>query len=752
MMAANLAAPIGRTVDMDAERQSQVAFYLTGKRQGAGLGAVEGPNLRPALLAGYRDLTQLRYDYPLVLLREAVAKSYVQCLSGVVDGVVGEISRDDDSGRPAKHLLRLEQEIRTLLASGATGALTGLWDTAAGRLAARGDDALKECLKRARAALKVDGEVVDCDRELPMRLLRHAWSVVQDAKARTVCDELRQLTLKLSDILAGDLVRSEAGRSPRSLQAAVGAAHGEVFDFDALSRVLAKAAPKAAMPPARRRRIQWLLSVLQSQRFFAVPGSASREQVYSFVFDSCTSALAAYRERLPKMVELAKAMAVARLEVEGEYKEAVHDAFFKDFGADGLAPDESLRFPDLLIHTGAEKLTAGENDTLMEILSAGLPAKVLAQADDLLEESPVGGDAHLAFGVRSRQLVNMAIGLNEVYVLQSAGSHLYQFRDRILKAMSYAGPALISVYSGAGGKTGGLPPYLNAAAAMESRVFPAFVYDPAAGANWAVRFELDVNSQAELDWPVHGFAYEDEKHQRMEASVAFTLADFAACDARYARHFALVPRARWNGSMAPVDECLETGQKGAPERIPCLQMVDRDNVLHKVIVDDKLVRAAQRCREAWHSLQELGGIHNSHAAKLLAREREVWKEEGKREAATRAVAAVPAATPAVAAAPAAPAAAAPAAAVEPEEKRSPDDAYIESARCTTCNECTQINDKMFAYDENKQAHIANPDAGTYRQLVEAAESCQVSIIHPGKPRNPNEPGLEELLKRAEPFL
>jgi hypothetical protein len=45
----------------------------------------------------------------------------------------------------------------------------------------------------------------------------------------------------------------------------------------------------------------------------------------------------------------------------------------------------------------------------------------------------------------------------------------------------------------------------------------------------------------------------------------------------------------------------------------------------------------------------------------------------------------------------------------------------------------------------------DPDAGTYRQLVEAAESCQVAIIHPGKPKNPDEPGLEELLKRAEAF-
>ena len=59
---------------------------------------------------------------------------------------------------------------------------------------------------------------------------------------------------------------------------------------------------------------------------------------------------------------------------------------------------------------------------------------------------------------------------------------------------------------------------------------------------------------------------------------------------------------------------------------------------------------------------------------------------------------------------------------------------------------------MFAYDANQQAHIVDPDAGTYRELVEAAESCQVAVIHPGKPRNPAEPGLEELLKRAEPFL
>ena len=89
--------------------------------------------------------------------------------------------------------------------------------------------------------------------------------------------------------------------------------------------------------------------------------------------------------------------------------------------------------------------------------------------------------------------------------------------------------------------------------------------------------------------------------------------------------------------------------------------------------------------------------------------------------------------------------------VEAKQHNS-DDPYIETARCTTCNECTQVNPKMFAYNNEKQAYIADPNAGTYRQLVEAAEGCQVSIIHPGKPRNAKEPGLDELIKRAEPFM
>jgi len=737
---------------MEADTQAHVAFFLTGRLPSEHLDAVDGLGLRPALFAGYRELTQLRYDFPLLLVAGRTDKLFAQSLSGLIDSALATVARGSDGERIRKHVLRLEQEIRVLAAGGTAASFSALWDKAAGRLAKAADKSFEDSLRRTRAAIKFDGEVADCDAALPSRLLRHAWAAVQKQKCEGFRKDLDRLVLKLSDILKADFERSEAGRSAKHLEAAVGSGFVDAFDFDAMSRMLSKALPKDQFPESRRKRIRELLDVLGTQQFFPSPAAPAKKgggaKHYCFLFDTCADALSAFRERMPKLIELAKAIAITELEIDGQYSESKHDALFEQFGANGLDPQDLAPFPDYLVCVNAEKMQAVEHAQLMEILSSGLPIKVLLQIDDVVEESP-NGEGSLTAGMRARQIANMAIGLNEVYVLQSASSNLFRFRERMLRGLSYRGPALFSVFSGASGKASGLPPYLMSAAAMESRAFPAFTYDPSAGANWASRFYLEANSQVDLDWPIQGFAYEDEQHQKVSEDLAFTLVDFFASDRRYARHLARVPREKWNGSMIPVDESLSRERKGLPDKVPSLLMVDADNVLQKVIVDERLLREARRCREMWHSLQELGGVHNSHAEKLLAREKKAWEERMQQEAETHA-AAVPAAAAVASSASAASAAAS--APVEEEPQRSPDEAYIETARCSTCNECTTLNSKMFAYDGNKQAYIADINAGTYAQLVEAAESCQVSVIHPGKPRNPKEPGLEELLKRAEPFL
>ena len=62
-----------------------------------------------------------------------------------------------------------------------------------------------------------------------------------------------------------------------------------------------------------------------------------------------------------------------------------------------------------------------------------------------------------------------------------------------------------------------------------------------------------------------------------------------------------------------------------------------------------------------------------------------------------------------------------------------------------------MNPALFVYDGNKQVRIGDAKAGTFAQLVKAAESCPAKCIHPGTPMNPDEPGLADLLPRAARF-
>jgi hypothetical protein len=740
---------------VDADNNAIVSFFLTGRRTDRQLDAVDGLALRPALFAGYRDLTELRYDFPVVLVDGRADQDCVESLSGAVDAALAKTAQGADADRIRKHALRIEQKIRILVSAGTAGSLRALWDQAARQLGEADDGPLADTARRVAGAFAVDGEVVDCDARMPARMVAHAWAAGQQRKAHELRRRIERLVLRLSDILKADDERSVEARSAAHLASSIGPGFGGAFDFDALSAMLSSL-PRDPLSDARRRRIEWLLLVLRGQVFFPsdrVAGTAA-SAAQSLFFQSCGEALTAWRERMPARIELAKALAIAELEVDGLYSEARHDALFAEFGANGLERDELGQFPDYLVALDATTMTAAEHDRLMDLFFSRLPIKVLLQIDDILEPSQAR-EPGATVGVRSRQLANMAIGLNEVYVLQSSSSNLFRYRARLMNALDYRGPALISVFSGASGTASGLPAYLVSAAAMESRAFPAFVYDPSSGADWASRFSLDANPQVALDWPIQGFRYEDEEHQGVSEDVAFTYVDFAAADRRYAAHLARIPRSRWNGGTAPVDEALARERKGFPDKVPSVMMVDCDDRLQRIVVDEWLVREARRCREMWHSLQELGGIHNSHAEKLLARERQAWEARMKEQAE-----ALAAASPSVGAAagspsPAASSATQPAAAVaaaEPEPERSPDVAWIDTPRCSSCEECIHINNRMFAYDGNKQAFIADVAAGTYAQLVEAAESCQVAIIHPGKPANASEPGLEELLKRAEPFL
>ena len=82
-----------------------VRFHLTGESNGDT--RREQPGLRSALLAPYRDLSELRYDYPLVLIERDADGVFVRSLSSVVNSVLEEIAPAGAEGervRPAGEL------------------------------------------------------------------------------------------------------------------------------------------------------------------------------------------------------------------------------------------------------------------------------------------------------------------------------------------------------------------------------------------------------------------------------------------------------------------------------------------------------------------------------------------------------------------------------------------------------------------------------------------------------------------------
>lgn len=761
-MTDTISTPVSGGAHKRHDEQDRASFYLAGRRMDTHLGNVEGLGLRSVQFAPYRHLADLRYDFPLVLADGSDVHSTLISLSGMVDDLLRTVAVGEDGDRIRHHAMILEREIRSRADHG-SARLSVVWAESVRAITeGTADDEVADSLGRLSAARHVDGELVGCVRDTARQVVGHLWQLVQRARMRQLGDRIAHLREELQDILDAETANSPAGLAADKLAGSLGPVFGSELDAAALSALLTDNRPVFALPDSRRERVRRLLDVLVHQRFVPVDGDgADRSDLYDFVYTDVSDAIDAYHERFAETTELAKALVIAEMEADGRYREETHDALFEKWNVADLDADTLELFPEYLVRVDAEELSAEDSVALLEALSAGIPLKALVQVNDLLRGSSSSGRT-VQSGLSAGKLATAALASGDAFVLQCASAALFHARDRIVAGSSSPGAALFVVYSGEGQWLGDLPHYLAAAAAIESRVFPSFAYDPAAGDTWAERFTLACNPQADRDWPLHPVTYQDQALQSVTLDVPFTAADFWACDARLVPHLALAADDGSDGKVVAFADHLAGNPSGWADELPYLLMISQDDQLHRVLVDRPLVHMTLRSVEQWHRLQELGGIHNSHVDRELARQREEFEEEKARlEAAMAAAPAAGLVAGPVAAASVISAGAAATAVPEaaPEDVDDLDEPqahdpylpWIETPRCSTCNECTTINDRMFAYNDNRQAYIADPDAGSYAELVLAAESCQVAIIHPGKPRNPAEPGLDELTKRAEAF-
>ena len=76
---------------IQTDHRAHVAFYFTGTRAEGALNAIEELDLRPALFAPYRDLSSLRYDFPVILTRQHADTPYLS-LTSMMDGLLAAVA------------------------------------------------------------------------------------------------------------------------------------------------------------------------------------------------------------------------------------------------------------------------------------------------------------------------------------------------------------------------------------------------------------------------------------------------------------------------------------------------------------------------------------------------------------------------------------------------------------------------------------------------------------------------------------
>ncbi len=599
---------------MSVALQELINFHLTGKRDNAQTESMAGADTVPALLAPYRDLSQLRYDYPLILVDGAETQAFVDTLSGVINRLLRDIAPQGNAGEQLRqHILRLERRMRELAVGKFSVTLSELWKQAEKSLLAECTKAEAEWLGNsiatARFALQIDGQVVDCDERSPARLIEHGWAKLAVRRHETA-DRINNLIIRLRNVLKVDDLKNGESRTPQKLKTTLGKRYEEAFDFERMADLLDDSTPHNRLPIARRDRIRAALTVLESQKFFASGAvDPQAKTLHHFMFDNLSAALKAYHERLSEIAEVVGAIAIADLELDNSYCEEKHAAFFDRFSPQALTAEDFALFPSYLICLHESECNTRDLARLMEIVNCDLPIKVLIHVSDPLgEPSPLDGFPQTGSFVQ--QLVQTFVAGN-AYVLQSPASHLYRQREHIQKALEFGGPAIFSVCVPFADENSRLPAYLVSAAAMESRVFPAFSYNPAAGKGLVDRFDISCNPDVDSDWPRRELHFEDENLQAVAEEVAFTPVDFVLIDPKYGSHFALAAKDAWQEDLMPVADYIDNTD--TIEAVPSVATVNSNNVLQRLVVDEQLIRMARRCRERWHALQELGGVHNSYA-------------------------------------------------------------------------------------------------------------------------------------------
>jgi ferredoxin len=521
----------------------------------------------------------------------------------------------------------------------------------------------------------------------------------QRGKARQrFSEQVRYCRDRMQELLDLDDSRDPlVSASSKAVSASMGFA-GSYFDSGALAVALQTApSPVERMPLARRRRCETTLATLRSTLLEAENAPPFWE------FSSADPGAIAFCEKqLDKLVTALRAVRVAKLEMESAYDPATHDEALARFDWESANEEELAAMPVVLVIDSTKLLAEKSLTSFGRLLRSGLPMQILLTCPRFYT-----GD--LAF---------LAVSHREAFVMQSSLACPQHLSEGLMDMAHTLRPAVAIVATEDPGVF------------HDARVFPMFVYNPEAGEDWVQRFRLFAGSP--------------------DIAAKINAAHIAVLSPAMLTCFRVLPKEGWSEEQMELSAYLEKYGKQPPLAIPFIWVRNAEGVDQRAVLTRELVHLVRDRKRAWRLLEELSVAGTPPAPPV--------DTEGIRKAAAS-EAILKVVTMLTGGGQVAPAAIAEASVVDTKTATAPVlstdavamDPYIDGSLCTSCNDCMKINSRMFLYNGEKQAYIADPALGTFAELVKAAEGCPGRCIHPGSPRSGDRTATPQLIARAAKF-
>ncbi len=501
--------------------------------------------------------------------------------------------------------------------------------------------------------------------------------------------------------------------------------------------------------------------------------------------ESCDSLQVLFDAQMAGYTKLFVAKKIGELELEDKYQPEVHDAYFRHFNWKNLSKEELNGCPYFILLVDDARFFESEFSRVARLLTDNYPIKIVAIKQQAFSVDKAGGSEMTEKRLHAQaELGGLMLSHKNIYVCQSTSITPDNLIQGFMYGLSAYAPAFFRVLNIDDNEKS----LAWTSASIEGRDFPGFTFKGLLGTPWGSRFQVENNPQVNRTWPVHEIKFVDEKGNESLLNMPFTFADLAVLNSTYHRYYYPVSSSYWTEDLVPLTTYMRNVAANNITKLPFIWMLDEDNEMHKVVVSWHMVIATQERLDFWRFLQENSGINNYHVVRAIDQTKREMQEvydieleqinkshkleirKIREEEAGNVMENLTSAlldldisnleTNRVSAP--IPITEAPKISSMPEQYTNevPEkiedeilslDPYIDTPLCTTCDECTGLNNVMFKYNSDKMAFIADAHGGTFKELVEAAELCPVGIIHPGTPLNPNEDDLENLVQRAEKF-